>query len=547
MDRETTSSSKHVNPWAALSALCIGFFLIMMDTTIVSIAIPGMLADLNADLNQITWVNSVYLLTYAVPLLVTGRLGDRLGRKPVFLAGMTVFTAASLWCGVSGSVEMLIAARAVQGVGAAVMAPQSMAFISTLFPENRRGAALGVWGAVAGVATVVGPLLGGVLVDTAGWEWIFLVNVPIGVLGLGMTVWLVPGGQPRNNRRFDVLGTVLSGLGLFALVFGLQNGQYYDWGTVAGPVTIVGVIALGTVLLVAFVGWQRYNTREPLMPLTLFRQRNFSAAAVAAASIGFALTGLYLPLTLILQSVLGLSSQEAGFLLVPMAVAGGVAGPLAGTLSDRISGKWVVLSGFLVFAVGIGLVAAVSDPETSPWLLAAALFVCGTGSGSAFAPMANVAMKGMPFGLLGAASGTYNSVRQVGCVIGSAATSVLLQAQLSASLRSSAADAAVGLPPEPRQEFVDEMTRAGALAEGTGAAPPTMEGELADLATRTFHQAMAEAAGTTLLLLVAVLVVGSAACLIMAPRQREGQKPHPASGPNNAANAAADSQPRSSR
>ncbi|MFE7836717.1 DHA2 family efflux MFS transporter permease subunit [Streptomyces sp. NPDC057474] len=542
-----TSSSKQVNPWAALSALCVGFFLIMMDTTIVSIAIPGMLTDLNADLNQITWVNSVYLLTYAVPLLVAGRLGDRLGRKPVFLAGMALFTAASLWCGMSGSVEMLIVARAVQGVGAAVMAPQSMAFISTLFPENRRGAALGVWGAVAGVATVVGPLLGGVLVDTAGWEWIFLVNVPIGVLGLCMTVWLVPGGQPRNNRRFDVLGTVLSGLGLFALVFGLQNGQYYDWGTVAGPVTVVGVIALGTVLLVAFVGWQRYNTHEPLMPLALFRQRNFSAAAVAAASIGFALTGLYLPLTLILQSVLGLSSQEAGFLLVPMAVAGGVAGPLTGTLSDRISGKWVVLSGFMVFAVGIGMVAAVSDPETSPWLLAAALFVCGTGSGSAFAPMANVAMRGMPFELLGAASGTYNSVRQVGCVIGSAATSVLLQAQLSASLQSSAADAAAGLPPEPRQEFVDEMNRAGSLTEGTGAAPPTMEGELADLATRTFHQAMAEAAGTTLLLLVAVLVMGSAACLMMAPRKREEQKPHPVSGPDSAAEEAADSQPRRTR
>ncbi|MFF6809157.1 DHA2 family efflux MFS transporter permease subunit [Streptomyces sp. NPDC012403] len=542
-----TSSSKQVNPWAALSALCVGFFLIMMDTTIVSIAIPGMLTDLNANLNQITWVNSVYLLTYAVPLLVAGRLGDRLGRKPVFLAGMALFTAASLWCGMSGSVEMLIAARAVQGVGAAVMAPQSMAFISTLFPENRRGAALGVWGAVAGVATVVGPLLGGVLVDTVGWEWIFLVNVPIGVLGLCMTVWLVPGGQPRNNRRFDVLGTVLSGLGLFALVFGLQNGQYYDWGTVAGPVTIVGVIVLGTVLLVAFVGWQRYNTHEPLMPLALFRQRNFSAAAVAAASIGFALTGLYLPLTLILQSVLGLSSQEAGSLLVPMAVAGGVAGPLAGTLSDRISGKWVVLSGFVVFAVGIGMVAAVSDPETSPWLLTAALFVCGTGSGSAFAPMANVAMRDMPFELLGAASGTYNSVRQVGCVIGSAATSVLLQAQLSASLQSSATDAAAGLPPEPRQEFVDEMNRAGTLAEGTGAAPPTMEGELADLATRTFHQAMGEAAGTTLLLLVAVLVVGSAACLMMTPREREEQKPHPVSGPNSAAEEAADSQPPRTR
>ncbi|MBB2911031.1 EmrB/QacA subfamily drug resistance transporter [Streptosporangium becharense] len=516
-----TPSSRDVNPWAALSALCIGFFLIMMDTTIVNVAIPGMLIDLNADLNQITWVNSVYLLTYAVPLLVAGRLGDRLGRKPVFLTGMAIFTAASLWCGVSGGVETLIAARALQGVGAAVMAPQTMAFITTLFPDNRRGAALGAWGAVAGVATTVGPLLGGLLVGTAGWQWIFLVNVPIGLLGLVLTVRLVPGGQPRHNRRFDVVGTLLSGLGLLALVFGLQNGQHYGWGTVFGPVTVTGVIVTGVLLLVAFVGWQRYNPREPLMPLTLFRRRNFSAATVAAASIGFALTGLYLPVTLFLQSALQLSPQQAGLLMVPMAVSGGIAGPVAGTLSDRISGKWVVLTGFLMFAGGIGAVAAVTRPDANPWVVALALLVCGTGAGSAFAPMANVAMSGMPPGLMGAASGTYNAVRQVGSVVGIAAVSVLLQARLSDSLRSSATAAAADLPPGSRQEFVDGVSRAGTSSEGFGAAPPAVGDGLADLAARTFHEALAHAAGTTLLLLAGVLVIGSVACLAMVPRDRE--------------------------
>ncbi|MDT6985786.1 DHA2 family efflux MFS transporter permease subunit [Streptomyces lusitanus] len=482
------SSGKTANPWAALSALCIGFFLIMMDTTIVSVAIPDMLADLDADLNRITWVNSVYLLTYAAPLLVTGRLGDHLGRKPMFLGGMAVFTAASLWCGLSGSADMLIAARAVQGVGAALMAPQSMAFITTLFPESRRGAALGVWGAVAGVATVVGPLLGGVLVDAAGWEWIFLLNVPVGIAGLLMTVWLVPGGQPRNRRHFDVLGTLLSGLALLALVFGLQNGQDYDWGVVRGPVTVTGVLVAGAVLLAAFLWWQRNNTREPLLPLSLFGVRNFSAASVAAASIGFSLTGFYLPLTLLLQPVAGLSPREAGLMLVPMAVAGGVAGPLAGTLSDRISGKWVILAGFLVFAAGLGMLAAVSEPDVEPWLLAVALFVCGTGSGSAFAPLANVAMREAPPALLGAASGAYNSIRQVGCVVGSAAASVLLQARLSASGHAS--------------------------AEGTTAALPTGPG------AHAFRDDLAEASTTTLLVLAAVLLAGAVACLAMAPAGR---------------------------
>lgn len=518
MTKTTTSPETNVNPWAALSALCVGFLLIMMDTTIVSVAIPGMLTDLHADLNQITWVSSVYLLTYAVPLLVAGRLGDRLGRKPVFLTGMAVFTAASLWCGMSDSVGMLITARAVQGLGAALMAPQSMAFITMLFPPNRRGAALGVWGAVAGVATVLGPLLGGLLVDSAGWEWIFLINVPIGVIGLWMTVRLVPGGQPRNSRSFDLLGTALSGLGLFALVFGLQNGQHFDWGTVTGPLTITHIIVAGLVLLLAFVGWQYRNKREPLMPLALFGRRDFSASALAAASIGFALTGLYLPLILFLQSVLALTPQETGFLLVPMAVAGGIAGPLAGSLSDKVSGKWIVLTGFVLFAAGIGMLALIAEPGASPWLVGTALFVAGAGSGSAFAPMANVAMGGLPPNLLGAGSGTYNSIRQVGSVIGSAATSVLLQAQLSASLRSSTAEAAAGLPPGTRQEFTDGMNKTGGLSEGVGGTLPALPGDLLALARRTFDRALSDAAGTTLWLLVAVLAVGAAACLMMAPR-----------------------------
>ncbi|MCB5180590.1 MFS transporter [Streptomyces antimicrobicus] len=459
------------NPWAALSALCVGFFLIMMDTTIVTVAIPGMLTSLHADLNQITWVHSVYLLTYAVPLLVAGRLGDRYGRKQVFLTGMAVFTGASLWCGLSGTAAMLMAARAVQGIGAALMAPQTMAFVTTLFPPRRRGAALGVWGAVAGLATTAGPLLGGFLTGAAGWEWIFLINVPIGLVGLAMAARLLPGGQPRNHRRFDVLGTLLSGLGLFALVFGLQNGQHYHWGTVAGPVNVATVIAAGLVLLVLFLIWQRLGPREPLMPLSLFGRRHFSSAAFAAAAIGFAVTGLYLPLTLFMQDVMGLTPQQAGVLMVPIAVSSGLAGPLAGILSDRIPGKWVVLGGFLVFAAGLGLIVAAMDAHAGVWPTAGALFLAGIGTGLAFAPMANVATGTLPVEVIGAGAGMYNSIRQVGCVIGSAAVGVLMQNQLAA------------------------------------------------------HPAdLGRAAGNTLLLPVAVLLVGAAACLVMPSESAPGKK-----------------------
>ncbi|MET9695843.1 DHA2 family efflux MFS transporter permease subunit [Streptomyces sp. NPDC006529] len=494
------SATSAKNPWAALSALCVGFFLIMMDTTIVTVAIPGIMDGLHADLNRITWVHSVYLLTYAVPLLVAGRLGDRFGRKPVFLAGMAVFTAASLWCGLSGSAEMLMTARAVQGVGAALMAPQTMAFVTTLFPANRRGAALGVWGAVAGLATTVGPLLGGFLVGSAGWQWIFLVNVPIGLAGLVMTAKLVPGGQPRNHRRFDLLGTLLSGLGLFAVVFGLQNGQHYDWGTVAGPLTVPVVIGAGVVLLAAFVLWQRFNPREPLMPLSLFRRRHFSTAAFAAAAIGFAVTGLYLPLTLYMQAVMELSPQQAGLLMVPVAVSSGLAGPLAGTLSDRVPGKWVVLAGFLVFAAGLGMIVLAMRPDGGVWQLAGALFFAGIGTGAAFAPMANVATGTLPVADIGAGAGMYNSIRQVGCVIGAAAVGVLMQAQLSSRLATET------------------------LAEGASAAE-----------RHAFHEGLAQASGTTLLLPVAVLLVGALACLLM-PSGKSAETGKPAALPVDAPN-----------
>src|SRR5438874_13417841 len=273
------------NPWAALSALCIGFFMILLDTTIVSIAIPAMVRGLNTDLNSVVWVMSVYLLTYAVPMLFTSRLGDRFGPKRVFLAGLFVFTAASLWCGLSGTAGMLIAARAVQGLGAALMTPQTLAFITHLFPPAKRGPAMGFWGGVAGLATVTGPVLGGLLVDGLGWEWIFFVNVPVGVLGILMTAFLVPDWQPRNSHSFDIPGILLSGAGLCLLIFGLQNGQHYNWGKAFGNLTVFEFIAAGAALLVIFFVWQRFNRKEPLLPLPVFRNRNFSAGTLTSVTV----------------------------------------------------------------------------------------------------------------------------------------------------------------------------------------------------------------------------------------------------------------------
>ena len=229
------------NPWNALWAMMVGFFMILVDSTIVAVANPSIMDALEiTDYDTVIWVTSAYLLAFAVPLLLAGRLGDRYGPKNLYLVGLAIFTVSSLWCGLAGSVDMLIVARVVQGLGAALLTPQTLSTITRIFPAERRGVAMSVWGATAGVATLVGPLAGGVLVDHLGWEWIFFVNVPIGVIGLALAVWLVP-TLPTQKHRFDLLGVALSGIGMFLVVFGLQEGQSHHWQAWIWAVIVAGI------------------------------------------------------------------------------------------------------------------------------------------------------------------------------------------------------------------------------------------------------------------------------------------------------------------
>ncbi|HEY7595224.1 MAG TPA: DHA2 family efflux MFS transporter permease subunit [Actinophytocola sp.] len=535
--------TRQVNPWAALAALCIGFFMILLDTTIVSIAIPAMVRGLHTDLNSVVWVISIYLLVYAVPMLFTSRLGDRFGPKRVFLAGMVVFTAASLWCGLSGTAEMLIAARAVQGLGAALMTPQTLAFITHLFPPAKRGPAMGMWGGVAGLATITGPLLGGVLVDSLGWEWIFFVNVPVGVIGIVLTVWLVPDWQPKRLHSFDIPGILLSVAGLSLLVFGIQNGQRYDWGVVFGDINIFEIIGAGIVLFVAFVVWQRYNRNEPLVPLRVFDNRNFSTATVTATAIGFAMTGMFIPLVVYTQNVLGMSPTEAGLLTAPMSLLSGIVAPFIGRMSDRANAKYLVMIGFLALAAGLGLIVLQAGPDTDPWALIPALLVSGIGTGFVFAPMSNIAMRSVEPALAGTASGIFNTSRQVGGVLGSAAIGVLLQARISVSMGAAAADAAKELPPQYRSAFVDSLSHAAnsanELSDRVGAAvpanlPPSVADQIQQLAGQAVHNGLTDATRASMLLPIVVLLVGAIAAMLMKPNPapewqhaQEGTAPAP--------------------
>ncbi len=450
-------------PWRALWAMLIGFFMILVDTTIVAIANPVILRELNADLTSVMWVTSAYLLAYAVPLLITGRLGDRFGPKRMYLAGLVVFTLASFACGIADGIGMLIAARAVQGLGAAMMTPQTMAVITRTFPPHGRGAAMGVWGSVAGVAALVGPLLGGLLVDSLGWEWIFFVNVPVGIIAF-IAAWRLVPNLETLSRRIDWLGVALSAIGMFLLVFGIQEGGTYEWGTIAGPISVWGLVVTGLVFLVLFVLWQRFMRGEPLLPLSIYRDRNFSLSNAAGMLLGVGITALPMPLAFYFQVARGLDPTLAALMIAPMPIISGILGPFVGRLSDRVGPRWVSFTSFSLAAGALVWYSVVLTPDQPLWLLLFPSALLGLAVSGVFSPIASTVTRNLPHKYAGAGSGVYTMTRQVGSVLGSAAITALLAMRLAAEIPGFAGDAAGGQGPAASDAFV--YGYAAAMAQG---------------------------------------------------------------------------------
>jgi EmrB/QacA subfamily drug resistance transporter len=415
------------SPWSALWAMMVGFFMILLDATIVAVANPSIMVKLGTGYDTVIWVTSAYLLAYAVPLLVSGRLGDRFGPKNLYLIGLSVFTAASLWCGLSTTIGMLITARVAQGIGAAVMSPQTLSLITRIFPPERRGTAMSVWGATAGVATLVGPLAGGVLVDSMGWAWIFFVNVPIGLIGLGLAFWLVP-ELPTTTHRFDLIGVGLSGVGMFLIVFSLQEGQSNHWAP-----WIWAVLVAGIGFMTAFLYWQSI-TKEPLIPLDIFRDRDFSLSNAAAVVIAFSATGMFLPLMFYAQAVCGLSPTRSALLSAPMAITSGVLAPIAGRLVDTAHPRPVVGFGFSALAIGLTWLSIVMTPTAAIWELVLPFVVLGVAMAFIWAPLTATATRNLPLRFAGASSGVFNATRQVGAVLGSAGMASFMTSRINSEL-----------------------------------------------------------------------------------------------------------------
>ena len=465
---EASARSAHTprSPWPALWALVIGFFMILVDTTIVSVANPAIKAALDPETNNldnVVWVTSAYLLAYAVPLLITGRLGDRFGPKNIYLIGLAVFTLASLACGLSPTLGALIAFRAVQGLGAAMMTPQTMAVITRTFPPNQRGAAMGLWGATSGVAMLVGPLAGGLLVDGLGWEWIFFINIPVGIVGFVLAWTLVPRLE-THPHKFDLVGVVLSAVALFLIVFGLQEGETYDWGVIWGPITVWGLILSGVVVLGLFI-WQQAKTKsEALVPLELFRDRNFSVANLGIATVGFTVTSMSLPLMFFIQLGRGLTPTEAALLLVPMAIAAGVLSPLAGRWLDRTDPRVLLVPGLLLVTGSLVLYSFLMNLDTPIWMFLIPSFIMGVGNAGMWGPLATTATRNLAPRQAGAGAGIYNTTRTIGSVLGSAAIAVFMQNRLEANIpgasEASGGFGSGGLPPQIAELFSTAMAQA---------------------------------------------------------------------------------------
>ena len=530
----------HANPWAVLLVVSLGFFMTLLDLTIVNIAIPNLITKLHASLDDVLWVINAYALVLAVLVITAGRLGDLIGPRIMFIGGIAVFTAASAACGLAPSPGWLIGFRAVQGLGAAMLMPQTLTIITNTFPPERRGAAFGVWGAVAGVATIAGPTLGGLLVTAFDWRWIFFVNLPIGVIVLVITPIIIPDLRLGRRHRIDFAGVLLASASLLAICYGLVEGQRYNWGKITGFISIPLVLGLGVALLIAFLVVQKLTQeREPLVPFKLFRDRNYTVVNWVSGVLAIGMMGIFLPITIYLQSVLGFSALKAGLVMAPASVMSMFVAPVAGRMADRIGGKFILMSGLTLFGAGMGWLALIAHPASSWPVFEAPLAVAGLGMGCIFAPMTTVALRNVDQRMAGAASGVLNTVRQVGQVIGTAAVGALLQNRLVSSITAQASSRSAALPPAVRGRFVSEMdasARSG-IQVGTGQSggsthlakgiPAQVVAEIGRIAHDVFTFAFVTAMKQTMLMPIILLGVGALSCLAIRERTRTPAAPAP--------------------
>jgi EmrB/QacA subfamily drug resistance transporter len=418
--------------WIALLLLCMVQFMVILDVAIVNVALPSIQVDLGFSQENLQWVISAYALVFGGFLLLGGRLADLLGRRRVFMAGLVVFTIGSLLCGLSWSEGSLIAARALQGLGAATISPAALSILTTMFREGReRNIALGAWGAVGGVGAAAGVLLGGVLVDLLSWEWIFYVNVPVGIISLIAAPFLLPESRDERESSFDVLGAVLVTSGLSTLVLGITKG--HDWSWASGKT--IGVFALSALLLLGFIA-QESRAAHPLMPFSIFRLQTLTAANIVMFILGTALFSMFLMLTLYMQQVLHFSPLKTGVGYLAVAGTAIIWANVAAAMVTRVGVKPTLVVGMSVMTVGLVLFTQVS-PDGTYWKnLLPGFLVIGFGMPLAFVSLTIAALAGTQQEEAGLASGLINTSQQIGGAVGIAILSTIATSTTSDAVAS---------------------------------------------------------------------------------------------------------------
>jgi EmrB/QacA subfamily drug resistance transporter len=431
--------------WWTLGAVAFALFMIMLDNTVVNVALPSIERSLGVAISELEWVVNSNALTFAVLMLSGGKLADLLGRRLIFMVGLGIFTLSSLFCGLAPNVGVLIGARTVQGSGAALMMPATLSIISATFPPKQRGTALGIWAGVSAVALAAGPLVGGLITEHINWNWIFYINVPVGVLGLIAARIVIRESKDTSLvQRLDLPGLLTSGIGLFALTFALIEANRYGWTSV----TILGLFALAAAGLVSFVLLERHQ-RAPMLDLSLFRSGTFVGANLTALMVSLSMFGVFFFISLYMQNILHYSPVKAGAVFLPMTVLIILIAPIAGRLSDHFGSRWLMSGGMTLVAVSLYLYSRLTE-HSGYWNIFPGLILGGVGMASTMSPMTAAALGSVPVAKAGVGSGVLNTFRQVGGALGIAVMGAILASEVHVG-RTSAAFA---------HEFVKGLHRA---------------------------------------------------------------------------------------
>jgi EmrB/QacA subfamily drug resistance transporter len=413
--------------WWTLGAVAFGLFMIMLDNTIVNVALPSIQRDLGIGISELEWVFNGYALTFGVLMLTGGKLADLFGRRRIFIVGLVIFTVASLFCGLAASAGWLIGARVLQGVGSALMNPATLSIITATFPPRQRGMAIGIWAGVAAMALAIGPLAGGLITQHLNWNWIFFINVPIGILAILVTRIVVDESRDTSaDQRLDLPGLLSSGIALFALTYGLIEANTYGWTSTR----ILALFAVAAIAFVAFVLLELHQ-RAPMLDLSLFKNGTFAGANTVMLLVGLAMFGVFFYNSLFIQNILGYSAVQTGATFLPMTVLIILVAPLAGKYSDVVGSRWLMGAGMVLLSASLFIFSRL-DAASTFWDILPGLLVGGFGMALVMTPTTAAAMGSVPVDKAGVGSAVLNSGRQVGGALGIAVMGAIIAAAVTA-------------------------------------------------------------------------------------------------------------------